>query len=123
MKKLKRKIKGKYNKRKCISEVLNSPQFNNDVVNLHRYDVNNVGDMYCAPHHYFEELKGKYLDIFDYKSKDSDVRNKWVEKVSNNSLIIGGGGLLNYHGFEKQMKLFEKLGEIGKKNCCVGSWT
>lgn len=103
-------------KKEIISRILNSDyQQNNNVVNLHRYDPTNIGDFYCGPHHYFDQLSGKYLDIFDYKREDKAIRDNWFEKITQNSLIIGGGGLLNREGFDKQMELFEKLGSKGKK--------
>jgi hypothetical protein len=108
-------------KKEVIGRILNSSdQQNNDVVNIHRYDPTNIGDFYCGPHHYFEELKGKQLDIFDYKRDDKAIRDNWFEKITQNSLIIGGGGLLNREGFDMQMELFEKLGEKGKKTVLWG---
>ncbi|WP_426429695.1 polysaccharide pyruvyl transferase family protein [Winogradskyella sp. HB-48] len=108
-------LKRKRIKNKTISTILNSDQKNDSVVNLHRIDKNNVGDFYCAPHLYFDVLKDKSLDIFDYKVDDKNVTNNFIEKISNNSLIIGGGGLLNRSGFSKQMKMFEKLTDKNKK--------
>lgn len=108
-------IKRKIRKTKTLKTILKTDQTNTSVINLHRYDKTNVGDFYCAPHHYFDVLKGKYLDIFDYKVDDKTVRNNFISKISNNSLIIGGGGLLNRSGFSKQMKTFEKLSEKNKK--------
>lgn len=102
-------------KKQVLNQVLNSPQSNNDVINVHRIDENNVGDFYCAPHLYFDSLKNKKLDIFDFKAKDESIRNDWIQKISANSLIIGGGGLLNRSSFEMQMKLFEALANKGKK--------
>lgn len=107
-------------KRKAIQSILNSEQLNTGVTNLHRIDINNVGDYYCAPHHYFTQLKNKQLDIFDYKSSDDKTIKNWTEKISNNALIIGGGGLLNRGCFEKQMRLFEQLTTKGKKTVLWG---
>jgi hypothetical protein len=107
-------------KKEVISRILNSEQKNKDVVNLHRYDPTNIGDFYCGPHHYFEILKGKQLDIFDYKRDDKAIRDNWSEKIIQNSLIIGGGGLLNRDGFALQMKLFEQLGSKNKKTVLWG---
>ena len=108
-------------KKELISRILNNPtQENNDVVNIHRYDPTNIGDFYCGVHHYFDKLKGKQLDIFDYKREDQAIRDNWFEKITQNALIIGGGGLLNREGFDLQMKLFEQLGEKGKKTVLWG---
>jgi len=102
-------------KKRVIHRVLNMPQKNQGVINIHRHDHSNVGDYYCAPHLYFDELNDKFLDISDIRSKKTKKVNNWISKVSNNSLIIGGGGLLNLNHFEKQMKLFESLTSKGKK--------
>lgn len=108
-------------KKEVINRILQHPdQQNIDVVNLHRYDPTNIGDFYCGPHHYFEQLKGKHLDIFDYKREDKAIRDHWVEQITRNALIIGGGGLLNREGFEMQLELFEKLGAKGKKTVLWG---
>lgn len=108
-------------KKELVQSILQFPeQQNNGVINLHRYDPTNIGDFYCGPHHYFEPLKNKHLDIFDYKREDIAVRENFKEKIVQNSLIIGGGGLLNREGFTIQMDLFEKLGAKGKKTVLWG---
>lgn len=108
-------------KKELVQSILQFPeQQNNSVINLHRYDPTNIGDFYCGPHHYFEPLKNKHLDIFDYKREDIAVRENFKEKIVQNSLIIGGGGLLNREGFTIQMDLFEKLGAKGKKTVLWG---
>lgn len=108
-------------KKESLNNVLHSDyQLNKDVVNIHRYDPSNIGDFYCGVHHYFDRLKGKHLDIFDYKREDKSIRDYWSKKINDNALIIGGGGLLNREGFDLQMKLFEQLGEKGKKTVLWG---
>lgn len=108
-------LKRKWNRYDVTRKILNGNYFNESVVNIHRIDTKNIGDYYCAPHHYFEPLKGKYLDIFDYKNENEKIRSNYIEDVCNKSIIVGGGGLLNRGGFEMQMKLFEKISEKGKK--------
>jgi len=115
MKDIIKSLQRKVRKKKTIRTILSSEQSNNDVINIHRIDVNNVGDFYCAPHHYFDILKGKSLDIFDYKSEDKTKLNTFISEITHNSLIIGGGGLLNRSGFVKQMKMFEELTQKNKK--------
>lgn len=115
MKNILASLKRKRIKSRTLKTILKTEQLNNSVVNLHRIDINNVGDFYCAPHLYFDVLKDKSLDIFDYKVDNKTTTNNFVEKISNNSLIVGGGGLLNRSGFSKQMKLFEKLTDKNKK--------
>ena len=108
-------IKRKVRKADTINKILRSEQTNTSVINIHRIDKNNVGDFYCAPHHYFDVLNDKALDIFDYKSDNHDIRNNFIKAISENALIVGGGGLLNRSGFAKQMSMFEKLTQRNKK--------
>ena len=107
-------------KSNVVQSVLKAEQSNTDLINLHRIDPSNVGDFYCGPHQYFDRLRDKELDIFDYKSSDKLIVNNWIKKVSKNALIIGGGGLLNRGSFELQMQLFEKLGASDKKTVLWG---
>jgi hypothetical protein len=112
-------------KRKTLvaNKTLNNIQTNNGIVNIHRYDKINVGDFYCAPHHYFENLSNTHLDISDFRSIQKKKSDNWVKEVSTKSLIIGGGGLMNIRHFDMQMKLFEELCSKGKKNSYLGGWT
>lgn len=112
--------KRKKTRRETVKNILSQVQRNEGVVNIHRLDTKNIGDYYCAPHHYFEALKGKSLDIFDNKSQDKTVTKNFTNTISANSLIIGGGGLLNRNGFKLQMKLFETLAEGKKKTVLWG---
>ncbi len=102
-------------KKRVIKIILSSPQSNAAMVNIHRLNPMNVGDYYSAPHHYFKELKHTSLDIFDYKRENKEVTEHFITKICSSSLIVGGGGLLNNKGFNKQMQLFENLTEKNKK--------
>lgn len=108
-------IKRNQIKKKVIKTILSCPQENNSVINIHRIDPSNVGDFYSAPYHYFKELQDSSLDIFDYKDEKKEVQNNFIHKICTNSLIIGGGGLLNRSGFSRQMAMFEQLTEKNKK--------
>ena len=112
--------KRKKTRRETVKSILSQEQRNESVVNIHRLDTKNIGDYYCAPHHFFPALKGKSLDIFDNKSQDKAVTKNFTDTISANSLIIGGGGLLNRNGFKLQMKLFETLAEGKKKTVLWG---
>ena len=110
-------------KRKTIvvKKTLKNTQTNNGVVNIHRYDKINVGDYYCAPHHYFENLSNTHLDISGIRSIRKKTTDNWIKEVSNKSLIIGGGGLMNLRHFHMQMKLFGELCSKGKKTVIWGA--
>ncbi|MCM4159362.1 polysaccharide pyruvyl transferase family protein [Antarcticibacterium flavum] len=97
--------------------LINSPQFNREIANVYRMDIDNAGDYYSSPVHYFKELGDIQVDIFDFKnSADTNLE----EQISNNALIIGGGGLLNRKSFKFQMKTFEALAGRGKKTVLWG---
>ncbi|MEQ3662088.1 MAG: polysaccharide pyruvyl transferase family protein [Flavobacterium sp.] len=108
-------------KKQVISSIINSNDLkNNGVINVHGIDDRNAGDWNCGPHLYFDQLQGKSLDISGYKSPDKEITSNYIEKIVNNSLIIGGGGLLNRGSFERQMKMFEDIAQKGKKTVLWG---
>lgn len=115
IKKLISSLRRSQRKKRVISEILSRDQVHTSTVNIHRIDRRNIGDYFSAPHHYFPELENTALDIFDYKHEDQERTSQFIEKISNSSLIVGGGGLLNRGGFRRQMKLFEDLASGGKK--------
>lgn len=97
--------------------LINSPQFNREIANIYRIDQANAGDYYSSPVHYFKELGNIQVDIFDFKnSADTNIE----EQISNNALIIGGGGLLNRNSFKFQIQTFEALAARGKKTVLWG---
>ena len=49
-----------------------------------------------------------------------EVTSNWINEVSYNSLIIGGGGLFNIKYFKRQLELFEVLSSRGKKTVVWG---
>lgn len=114
------KIKSSYFKKATFKKILSLDQKNEGIINVHRYDTSNIGDLYCAPHQYFKELKSNYSDIFLYKRTDKNSRIQLVEDMTRNSLIIGGGGLLNRGSFTNQMKFYQELALKGKKTVLWG---
>ena len=110
----------KKRKRVYLKKIQATTQTNTGVINVHCLNTPNIGDIYCAPHQYFDELKDKGVDIFDYKHEEAQVRDDFIKKISANSLIIGGGGLLNRNGFKLQMDAFEDLAKRGKKTVLWG---
>jgi exopolysaccharide biosynthesis predicted pyruvyltransferase EpsI len=114
-------LNSKKRKQNVINSVLKKEQKNNGVLNIHRINEKNVGDFYCAPHLYFDQLKDKKIDISGFRSIKTNVTEAWINKISENSLIIGGGGLLNIHHFQLQMDLFQQLAQKGKKTVIWGA--
>ena len=113
-------LDGDARKKHTARAVLNGPIEHRGVLNVHRVDPNNVGDYYCAPHHYFPELQSKAIDIGGMRKTNVSLRRLWAEAIRSHDLIIGGGGLLNIPHFAQQLKLFETLGSRGKKTVLWG---
>lgn len=68
------------------------------VVNIHRNDPSNIGDWFCTPRFYFNDLKEiDKLDI--WKTNFSDPKNN----LKNKKVIFGGGGLIGNVDFEKNL--------------------
>ena len=104
-------------KREVKNEIINSSQSNLGIANIYRKNPNNAGDFYSSPVNYFPELGNIEVDIFDFKKTEE---NDFASLISGNSLVIGGGGLLNRKSFQFQMETFEKLGALGKKTVLWG---
>lgn len=104
-------------KREVKNGIINNTQLNQKIANIYRIDTANAGDYYSAPHHYFKELGNIQVDIFDFKNS---ADTKIEEQISNNALLIGGGGLLNRKSFRMQMETFEALTLRGKKTVLWG---
>ncbi|RMB59423.1 hypothetical protein EAX61_07495 [Dokdonia sinensis] len=98
-----------------VQKVLDKKQQHNDIRNVHVVNPTNVGDYYSGPHHYFDTLKGKSLHLSDFRVVSKSKRDAWADAISENALIVGGGGLLNIRHFKMQMELFQTLAERGKK--------
>ncbi len=108
-------------KNQVINGILKHNQFDDKgVINVHGIDLRNAGDFYCGPHHYFEQLKGRELDITGFKDTDQKVIDHYHDLIVNNKLIIGGGGLLNRPSFNKPIKMIEELSHRGKKTVLWG---
>ncbi len=68
------------------------------VVNIYRYKTTNIGDRYSSPSLYFDWLR------------DADTTDIWTENIGKSIndirkkvLILGGGGLIANHDFEKSV--------------------
>lgn len=120
IKKIISSIKRSQRKRQVVKTILSNTIENTPVINVHSIKTSNAGDYFSGPHHYFDALQNTALDIHDYSDHDKKITENFIERTSKHSLIIGGGGLLNRGGFQRQMKLFESLSEKGKKNVLWG---
>lgn len=66
------------------------------IINFHRTDCNNIGDIICSPLLYYN---------FPSETEEVDIMQitgqKWLE---NADIIVGGGGLISCDFFERRMK-------------------
>ncbi|MWB94486.1 hypothetical protein GON26_08930 [Flavobacterium sp. GA093] len=86
------------------------------IVNVHRLNTHNSGDLMCAPYLYFDELKGyDKLDILDYKLHNPSKIVNWVKELLENDVVLGGGGLLDRHSFEESIAFLNILMKKGRK--------
>ncbi|AVR45818.1 hypothetical protein C7S20_11470 [Christiangramia fulva] len=106
-------IRSEY-KDSSLNMLLDKKQNHKKILNIYRIDKNNAGDFFSAPFHYYEGIEN-ILDIYGYKSSSKNERYKWVKKIAANSIIVGGGGLLNRKSFKRQLQTFEKLASDNKK--------
>jgi hypothetical protein len=106
------------------------------IINLHRLNTNNIGDLACTPVHYFDELTAipefDSLGYLQSETPDQQVRSDWVAKVSSaDVIIVGGGGLLGIDFFapalkkmfsEKKSSAKTVLWGAGHNSWQIGDW-
>jgi len=86
------------------------------IVNVHRLNTNNSGDLMCAPYLYFDELKQyNKIDILDHKLYKLTKIINWIKELSENDIVLGGGGLLDRKAFVKSIDFIEILKKKGRK--------
>ncbi|MFC0877969.1 polysaccharide pyruvyl transferase family protein [Saccharicrinis sp. FJH2] len=83
------------------------------VINIHRFNTNNVGDRASAPYLYFSELRRKRIDILGFK-EEFDYHD-WTSEIAQNNVVVGGGGFLERKGFKHSIDFFLHLAEKGRK--------
>ncbi|MFB6317383.1 polysaccharide pyruvyl transferase family protein [Saccharicrinis sp. FJH54] len=83
------------------------------VINIHRFNTNNVGDNVSAPYLYFPELSSNRMDILGYREKTDYLQ--WTNEIAQNNVVVGGGGFLERKGFRHSIDFFLHLAEKGRK--------
>jgi len=86
------------------------------VINLHRVNTENCGDLYGAPYRYFERIsRFPNYDILDIINGGVVDTFLWGINHLSDSIIVGGGGLLERKSFRKSMEVLRFLAKKGKK--------
>lgn len=88
------------------------------ILNIHRRDTPNRGDLASGPHNYFADQHP--LEISGWKSADKKKREKWFSEYDSADLIVlGGGGLLEFPKYEDSVRFVGSL--PGKKKVIWGA--
>ncbi|MDF1576530.1 MAG: polysaccharide pyruvyl transferase family protein [Bacteroidales bacterium] len=86
------------------------------IINIHRLNTTNSGDLKCAPYLYFPELnKFAKLDILGYLGRDLRKTRRWTKSVLNRDIVLGGGGLLDRDSFFHSIDMMKLLLSKGRK--------
>jgi hypothetical protein len=91
------------------------------MINIHRLNTNNVGDLVCAPYLYFPDLFEGTLEITQWHAHhepDKEVRLAWYDKIEGQKLVVGGGGLLECDFFQKSL---DRIGSLPNKKVIWGA--
>ncbi|MEQ5788193.1 hypothetical protein J3454_09835 [Erythrobacter sp. NFXS35] len=106
------------------------------IINYHRVNTSNIGDLICAPALWFPELAevGRE-EILGFKRDESpsiEAVAAWKERLGNaDLLIVGGGGLLEIDFFRRGLQFLAEnrkstsrfvLWGAGHNNWQVGDW-
>jgi hypothetical protein len=89
-----------------------------NIVNVHRRETANRGDLASGPHNYFPGMLA--LELTGWKRPDDVRREPWLASVrAADIVILGGGGLLE---FEKHRDSLDFVGGLeGKKKVIWGA--
>jgi hypothetical protein len=84
----------------CVEVVMTSKP---SIVNLHRANTTNIGDLMCAPALYFPDLFSDRLEILGFKADENpDSQEEWRARFdAASTIVVGGGGLLEIDFFER----------------------
>lgn len=89
-----------------------------NLINMHRLNTDNSGDLMCAPYRYFEEIRNnssKNVDILGYLSKNILKSVSWAKDIKESNIIAGGGGLLDRPTFNHSIDVLSNLKNKGNK--------
>ncbi len=89
-------------------------------INVHRAATSNVGDLVCAPSLWFKELSNTdRLEILGFSESEMPIasdRNVWRDSISSaDTIIIGGGGLLEIDFFDPALKYISENRKSGSR--------
>lgn len=85
------------------------------ILNLHRLDTSNIGDIFCAPYHYAHWLRGsEAVDILSFYRAQ---RSRPPESVARDfpRIVVGGGGLIDIEFFQPSIDFLLSLTQFGSK--------
>lgn len=71
----------------CI-KIKHKHKIKEPLIFVYRLDTDNIGDLCCSPHSYFQFYNYKVIDILNFNKIDK------LYKLKNKTIVVGGGGLL-----------------------------
>jgi len=103
--------------KKIVGRLISSSEISShSIINIHQLKTENCGDLLSAPYLYFKELSlYDKLDITEYISYNFLNSFTWVNKVRNNDIVLGGGGLFDRESFSHSIEMLNLLLKKGKK--------
>lgn len=95
------------------------------IINLHRVNTQNLGDLICAPALYFNELQDvPRLEIlgFEVQENPEEKVEDWLAKFNTaDHIIIGGGGLLGIDFFKRALNFIFSNKKKGARTILWGA--
>jgi len=80
------------------------------IINAHRSNVKNIGDLLSSPLHYYNfNQKTLVLDIHDHINKIELISKSLQFLPIKTNIIVGGGGLLDNEYFEESIQKLNNL--------------
>ncbi len=96
------------------------------VINYHRVNTTNIGDLICAPALWFPELAGaRREEILGFKGSENTsvtAAKSWKKRLAEaDLLIIGGGGLLEIDFFRSGLQMISEHRKPGSRAVIWGA--
>lgn len=87
------------------------------IVNVHRKETPNVGDLRSAPLGYFDiSPNQRLLEISGWRREDAEDRKRWLDVFYEaKGVIYGGGGLMEFEKYESSLNFVAE----NKKKCVI----
>lgn len=91
------------------------------IVNVHRKETPNVGDLRSAPlEHFSVSSKQRIIEVSGWKREDAEKRRRWEDVFfAAKGVVYGGGGLMEFEKYESSLEFVSR----NKTKCVIRRWT